>query len=191
MRRIRHRAGRIAAAIGMLALLLGAPSSSLAQGESESAFSAQLALGALGLVGAPYRYGGSDPATGLDCSGLVQYVVGNVLGLQLPRQTEAMSLVGTAVERDALRAGDLVFFNTLGRPFSHVGVYVDEGQFVHAPATRGRVRVESTTQPYWAKRYNGARRLAPHAVHARADRLPADRGRNEPPSSEALGLDKP
>jgi cell wall-associated NlpC family hydrolase len=119
----------------------------------------QIALTAIALVGVPYRYGGEDPATGMDCSGLVRYVVRGTLGFELPRQAEAMSRIGTGVEPAQLRPGDLVFFDTLGRPYSHVGVYLGDGQFVHAPTQRGQVRIERLSQPYWASRYNGARRL--------------------------------
>jgi cell wall-associated NlpC family hydrolase len=120
---------------------------------------ADLVLGAIGLLGTPYRYGGDHPSSGLDCSGLVRYVAGSVLGVQLPRQAEAISRFGMQVEAQRLEPGDLVFFNTLGRPFSHVGVYLGEGQFVHAPARQGQVRIEQMSLPYWRSRFNGARRL--------------------------------
>lgn len=160
-----------------------------AQAVVESAgSSADLAISAISLVGVPYRYGGSDPATGLDCSGLVQFVARITLGLQLPRQAEAMSRVGTAVGQGQLRAGDLVFFNTLGRAFSHVGVYLGEDQFVHAPTQRGQVRIEAMAQPYWAKRYNGARRLVTLAEDETLEPSPAGRARA---ADDPLGLDKP
>ena len=120
---------------------------------------AELVLSAIGLLGAPYRYGGDQPSSGFDCSGLVRYVARSVLGLQLPRQAEAIGRAGIEVDPQQLQPGDLVFFNTLGRPFSHVGFYLGEGQFVHAPARSGRVRVEQMSQPYWRTRFNGARRL--------------------------------
>lgn len=120
---------------------------------------AQIVLSALGLLGVPYRFGGSDPATGMDCSGLVQYSARIGLGLELPRQSEAMSRSGAEVRRGQLQPGDLVFFNTLGRAFSHVGIYLGNEQFVHAPSERGQVRIERLTQHYWRARYNGARRL--------------------------------
>jgi cell wall-associated NlpC family hydrolase len=120
---------------------------------------AELVLSAVGLLGVPYRYGGGDPSTGLDCSGLVALAARNALGLQLPRHAEAISRAGVPVEREQLLPGDLVFFNTLGRPFSHVGIYLGDGQFVHAPARSGRVRIEALAQSYWHARFNGARRL--------------------------------
>ncbi|THF62705.1 C40 family peptidase [Pseudothauera rhizosphaerae] len=110
-------------------------------------------------LGVPYRFGGTSPATGLDCSGLVQNVFRNALGLQLPRTAREMAGLGSHVERNQLRPGDLVFFNTRRRNFSHVGIYVGDDQFLHAPARGGRVRVESMATRYWTKRFNGARRL--------------------------------
>lgn len=120
---------------------------------------AQFALAALALVGVPYRLGGEDPATGLDCSGLVRVAARSALGVELPRQAEAMSRVGEPVDPAQLQTGDLVFFNTLGRPFSHVGIYLDDGHFVHAPTQRGVVRVERLSQSYWRARFDGARRI--------------------------------
>jgi cell wall-associated NlpC family hydrolase len=120
---------------------------------------ADLVLAAIGLIGTPYRYGGDRPDSGFDCSGLVRYVVRSALGVDLPRQAESISRAGVEVALQQLQPGDLVFFNTLGRPFSHVGFYVGEGQFIHAPAQRGRVRIEPMSQPYWQSRFDGARRL--------------------------------
>jgi len=113
---------------------------------------------AVALIDAPYRYGGRTPA-GFDCSGFVGHVFRESVGVELPRRSQDLSLLGTAVQRDELEAGDLVFFNTLGRRYSHVGVYLGDGRFVHAPARGGRVRIERLTDRYWVARYNGARRL--------------------------------
>ena len=115
---------------------------------------------ALSFLGVPYRPGGDDPAHGFDCSGLVRNVVQAALGIELPRRSDAMSRLGRSVVAERLTPGDLLFFNTLGRPFSHVGVYIGEGRFVHAPARGGSVRVESMRLDYWRARFNGARRLA-------------------------------
>ncbi len=115
---------------------------------------------ALSFLGVPYRLGGEDPAHGFDCSGLVRTVVQAALGIELPRRSDAMSQFGRSVVPARLAPGDLLFFNTLGRPFSHVGVYIGEGRFVHAPARGGSVRVESMRLDYWRARFNGARRLA-------------------------------
>jgi cell wall-associated NlpC family hydrolase len=124
-----------------------------------AAGAADLVLSAIGLLGTPYRYGGDQPSSGFDCSGLVRYVARTVLGVDLPRRAEGIGRVGMEVDPQRLQPGDLVFFNTLGRAFSHVGVYVGDGQFVHAPAKRGQVRIEQMSQSYWRSRFNGARRL--------------------------------
>ncbi len=118
-----------------------------------------LAQETLSYLGVPYRRGGDHPSEGFDCSGLVRHVVNKVLDLELPRRAEEMSRLGQRVERSDLRPGDLVFFNTLRRPFSHVGIYLGDGRFVHAPSSGGVVRVERMDLPYWRTRYNGIRRL--------------------------------
>jgi cell wall-associated NlpC family hydrolase len=119
----------------------------------------ELILYALATVGVPYRYGGSSPETGFDCSGLVQYVYSRGANRTLPRNTEALSLVGTPVTAEALAPGDLVFFDTLRRPYSHVGIYLGERRFIHAPATGGHVELVDLQHRYWQSRFNGARRL--------------------------------
>lgn len=126
----------------------------------------ELALRALSHVGVSYRRGGESPQTGFDCSGLVRHVVYETLGLVLPRTSRDISRLGETVRREELRPGDLVFFNTLRRGFSHVGIYLGEHRFVHAPASGGEVRIEDMRQSYWAKRFNGARRLAAAEVEA-------------------------
>ncbi|HVG03732.1 MAG TPA: C40 family peptidase [Burkholderiaceae bacterium] len=113
---------------------------------------------ALTLVDTPYRYGGSTPE-GFDCSGLVRYVYQAVAGHQLPRRSEDMGKLGESVSRSQLEPGDLVFFNTLARAYSHVAIYIGEGRFLHAPARGGRVRIEGLDDRYWRTRFNGARRL--------------------------------
>ena len=120
---------------------------------------ADLVMRALSLVGVHYKRGGSSPQTGLDCSGLVSLVYRDTLGLILPRRSEEISRIGEKINARDLQPGDLVFFNTLRRAFSHVGIYLGEGRFVHAPARGGSVRVESMNMPYWSKRFNGARRV--------------------------------
>jgi cell wall-associated NlpC family hydrolase len=114
---------------------------------------------ALNYLGIRYRFGGTSPDTGFDCSGLVSYTVERSLGLKLPRNATEMAQQGIAVNKNELKAGDLVFFNTLGRRYSHVGIYLGDDRFVHSPSAGGVVRVESMAMTYWAKRYNGARRL--------------------------------
>jgi cell wall-associated NlpC family hydrolase len=125
-----------------------------------SAGAAHSAVGAaLTLIGVHYRRGGETPQTGLDCSGLVRYVYHEAMGLDLPRRALEMSRLGIRVARDQLRPGDLIFFNTLRRVASHVGIYIGDGRFVHAPTAGGTVRVESLEVPYWTTRFNAARRI--------------------------------
>jgi cell wall-associated NlpC family hydrolase len=115
---------------------------------------------ALDLLGIRYRWGGSKPETGFDCSGFVRHVFQEGLGLELPRSAREQSRTGEPVARDQLLPGDLVFFNTMRRTFSHVGIYLGDNLFVHAPRRGGRVRVEDMSGRYWLKRFNGARRIA-------------------------------
>lgn len=137
-----------------------APSRAPTSYSPTAASSADLAFRALGLVGTPYRRAGSEPDVGFDCSGFVVYVYHDVLGMRLPRSTGAQyALDGRAPRRSALRTGDLVFFDTGGRGVSHVGLYVGEGRFVHAPNNGGRVRLDRLDDPYWEPRYRGARRV--------------------------------
>ncbi|HBI83408.1 C40 family peptidase [Orrella sp. NBD-18] len=118
-----------------------------------------LAAQAMSHLGISYRYGGKSPDTGFDCSGLVLYSAQQSLGLKLPPRADEQALLGSYVSRQDLKVGDLVFFNTMGRRYSHVGVYIGDDLFVHSPAKGGVVRVESMTMRYWDKRYTGARRL--------------------------------
>ncbi|MDI3515653.1 MAG: C40 family peptidase [Gammaproteobacteria bacterium] len=119
----------------------------------------QLVDEALSYLGIRYRFGGTSPATGLDCSGLVLNVFRNAVGLNLPRTANEMAKLGDQIGRQELKPGDLVFFNTMRRAFSHVGIYLGDGKFVHAPSSGGKVRVENISNRYWAQRFNGARRL--------------------------------
>jgi len=118
-----------------------------------------LALQALTQLGIRYRWGGKSPETGFDCSGLVLHSAQQSLGLKLPPRSYDIAMFGIEVPRTDLKVGDLVFFNTLGRRNSHVGVYLGEDQFVHSPAAGGVVRIENMNQAYWARRFDGARRL--------------------------------
>lgn len=120
----------------------------------------ELALRALGFIGVRYKWGGDSPDTGFDCSGLIRYVYHQVTGRALPGNAREISQVGAAIDRSELRPGDLVFFNTLRRPFSHVGIYLGDARFVHAPSRGGRVEIVSMSDRYWQKRFNGARRLS-------------------------------
>jgi len=112
-------------------------------GVSESA--AELAFMALSLLGTPYAYGGSSPDTGFDCSGFVAYVYARALQVSVPRSTSELARAGVPITRSDLQPGDLVFHNTLGWPFSHVGIYLGGMRFVHAPSTAGAVRVPEIT----------------------------------------------
>ena len=117
---------------------------------------------ALGLVGTPYRYGGNTPDSGFDCSGLIGYVYRGAAGIALPRTTREMNAMRSAspVRRDALQAGDLLFFATSGgRRVSHAAIYVGEGRFVHVPSSGGTVRLDSLSNSYWQKNYLNARRV--------------------------------
>lgn len=119
---------------------------------------------AVSLVGSPYRLGGTSPETGLDCSGLVDHVFSRIAGIRLPHDSLAISEAAQPLADTALRPGDLVFFNTLHRAFSHVGIYLGDDRFVHASSSRtGTVMVSSLNDPYWRQRYDGARRVAPAA----------------------------
>lgn len=123
---------------------------------------------ALGFQGIPYRNGGSDPS-GFDCSGFVQYVFARV-GTFLPREVRDQYQVGREIDFNDVLAGDLLFFETVSRGASHVGMALGDGRFVHAPSSRGVVRVEPYTASYWARRFVGARRVAETAVHASVER---------------------
>jgi cell wall-associated NlpC family hydrolase len=124
-----------------------------------SAERSEALLQALLAIGVDYRYGGKSPATGFDCSGLVAHVYREAWGIRLPPTTAAQSRAGVPVSLAELQAGDLVFYDTLQRPYSHVGIYLGEGKFVHAPKSGAQVRIESLQSNYWAQRFNGARRI--------------------------------
>jgi len=117
---------------------------------------------ARGLLGSPYKYGGTTPA-GFDCSGFTRHVFEQTLGIELPRSAHEQALapmLRQVSSRDALQPGDLVFFNTQRKTFSHVGIYLGDGRFIHAPRTGAQIRTESLAAAYWSRRYTGARRAA-------------------------------
>ena len=114
---------------------------------------------ALEQLGTPYRFGGESPATGFDCSGLIAYSAEHSVGLKLPRNAAGQATIGIPVSRNDLRPGDLVFFDTMGARYSHVGIYLGADRFVHAPSTGGVVRIDDLTIAYWSSRYTGARRI--------------------------------
>lgn len=116
-------------------------------------------LQGLKLVGVRYRWGGNDEDSGLDCSGFVRLVFKDSVGTSLPRTAKEMSEMGQRIDSSQLKPGDLVFFNTMRRTFSHVGIYLGDNHFLHAPRTGAEVRVENMENSYWMQRYNGARRI--------------------------------
>lgn len=119
----------------------------------------EVAMAALSLLDTPYRYGGRHPQQGFDCSGLVAYVMNAAADLRLPHNSAQIAQLGRPVAERKLNPGDFVFFNTLNRPYSHVGVYIGDGRFVNAPSSGGRVRIDSLANPYFAQRFEGARTL--------------------------------
>ena len=123
-------------------------------------FADDVPLRALSLVGTSYRPAGSNPHDGFDCSGFVNHVYREARGMQLPRDSAALARIGQPLARTELQAGDLVFFNTRQRPFSHVGIYLGENRFIHASSSRsGTVMISRLDEAYWARRYDGARRV--------------------------------
>lgn len=151
----------------------GAPAPPARAGEPAATTPSETALAgralvstALSLRGIPYVNGGSEPSRGFDCSGLVQWVFAQH-GTTVPREVREQYDTGTAIEADDVRAGDLVFFTTVSRGASHVGIALGTGEFVHAPSSRGVVRVERYTSGYWAGRWVGARRIG--VIEARTD----------------------
>jgi cell wall-associated NlpC family hydrolase len=144
---------------------------------------------ALDLIGVHYKFGGQSPERGLDCSGLVKYVFEHVTGVALPRSARDQAKVGEKVEREDLQPGDLVFFNTRRAAFSHVGIYLGDNTFVHAPRKRSSVQIAHMDGQYWKKRFNGARRLlgimpgmvSIEAAKAVLQALPADGDADDEP----------
>jgi cell wall-associated NlpC family hydrolase len=137
----------------LLTLLLGHPAHAGTPPED-------IPIYAVSLVGSPYLLGGTSPETGLDCSGFVGHVFRQTLGVLLPRDSRAISEAAQPLAQTELQPGDLVFFNTLNRAFSHVGIYLGDDRFVHATSSRtGAVKVSSLSDRYWRERYDGARRV--------------------------------
>jgi cell wall-associated NlpC family hydrolase len=119
-----------------------------------------LVINAMGFLGVPYKRGGNSAETGFDCSGFVRAIYEQTVGLLLPRRADQQAAATQVIDRNELQPGDLVFFNTMRRNFSHVGIYVGDGKFIHSPRSGAQVRVEDMATSYWAKRFNGARRVA-------------------------------
>ena len=137
----------------MLAVLLAQP--------AQAAPSDDISMYAVSLVGSPYRLGGTSPDSGLDCSGFVDHVFQQVTGIKLPHDSLAISETTEPLDQTALQPGDLVFFNTLNRAFSHVGIYLGDERFVHATSSRtGSVMISRLSDRYWHERFDGARRVS-------------------------------
>jgi cell wall-associated NlpC family hydrolase len=119
----------------------------------------EVVIYALGLLGTGYQFGGRNPEAGLDCSGMVSYIVEQVSGKLLPHNAAQIAAMTRPVGVAELEPGDLVFFNTLNRRHSHMGIYIGRGQFIHAPSSRGSVRLERLDNSYFRPRIDGARRL--------------------------------
>lgn len=114
---------------------------------------------ALNAIGIRYKYGGTSPETGMDCSAFVRYIFAKALGTELPRTAKEQSQVGQKIESSELQPGDLVFYNTLHKNFSHVGIYIGNNEFIHSPSKGKSVKVENLNESYWKTRFNGARRI--------------------------------
>ncbi len=119
----------------------------------------ELVVTAMGFLGVPYRRGGDSVETGFDCSGFVRAMYEQTVGLLLPRRANEQAAATETIDKKDLRPGDLVFFNTMRRAFSHVGIYIGEGKFIHSPKPGAQVRVEDMGGSYWQRRFNGARRV--------------------------------
>ena len=123
-----------------------------------------LVMNAMGSLGVPYKRGGNSAETGFDCSGFVRAMYEQTVGLLLPRRADQQAAATQVIDKKELQPGDLVFFNTMRRSFSHVGIYVGDNKFIHAPRSGAEVRVEDMGVSYWARRFNGARRVAANAT---------------------------
>jgi cell wall-associated NlpC family hydrolase len=121
---------------------------------------AGLVFNAMGFLGVPYKRGGNTAETGFDCSGFVRAMYEQSIGLILPRRAEQQAAATENIDKNELKPGDLVFFNTMRRAFSHVGIYIGDGKFIHSPKPGAQIRVESMSLSYWHGRFDGARRVA-------------------------------
>jgi cell wall-associated NlpC family hydrolase len=159
-----------------------AKSDTAATAKTASEATSDLILHALSLIGVRYKFGGNT-VEGFDCSGFVRHLFQASFELDLPRASREISRLGETIDAKSLVPGDLVFYNTLRREFSHVGIYIGEGRFVHAPSRGKSVTIENMSASYWRKRFNGARRLVNESTLVRAVTLPriepADESRSE------------
>ena len=128
-------------------------------GQNVTSSAVDLVGNALGFLGVPYKRGGDSAATGFDCSGFVKTLYKDTIGLILPRKASQQAAATEKIEKSDLQPGDLVFFNTMRRAFSHVGIYIGDGKFIHAPKPGAEVRVDNLGQSYWTRHFDGARRV--------------------------------
>lgn len=119
----------------------------------------EIILQAMGLIGTGYKFGGINPDAGLDCSGMVSLVVERATGRKLPHNAARIAAITRSISRSELQPADLVFFNTDGSRYSHMGIYLGDGRFIHAPSSKGRVRIDKLSSRYFDKRFSGARSL--------------------------------
>ncbi len=154
------------------------------QADAASDWASDLVISAMNFLGVRYRRGGASVAEGFDCSGFTRHVFEHSIGLVLPRRSQEQAQASglKTVDRHELRPGDLVFFNTLRAAFSHVGIYIGDGKFIHSPRSGAEVRVEDMRLAYWARRYDGARRAAPPAQASPAPQAPVQ-GSALPPAA--------
>jgi len=149
-----------------------------------------MVLTAMNFLGVPYRRGGNNADHGFDCSGFTRHVFEMSVGLVLPRRADEQATAAglASIKRNELKPGDLVFFNTMRRTFSHVGIYVGEGKFIHSPKPGGEVRVEDMGAAYWAKRFTGARRAELGLGLGIEAAAPTDAAAPKPPAASARNI---
>ena len=117
----------------------------------------EVVLYSMGLIGIDYRFGGKNPESGLDCSGMVSYIYEKALGIKLPHHAAQIARLGQEIEMTQIAPGDLVFFNTQNRPFSHVGIYIGDDRFIHAPNSNGKIRISNLKSGYYAQHLQAIR----------------------------------
>jgi len=139
--------------------------------QSLSSCASELVVNAMGFLGVPYRRGGNNAETGFDCSGFVRAMYEQTVGLVLPRRADQQAAATQTIDKQELQPGDLVFFNTMRHAFSHVGIYVGDGKFIHSPRTGSQIRVEDMRDSYWQRRFDGARRVNVPSVSASTDNV--------------------
>ena len=163
-------------------------------GKSVRSRASELVVDAMGFLGVPYKRGGNTAESGFDCSGFVRAMYEQSVGLLLPRRAEQQAAATQRIDKTELQPGDLVFFNTLQRAFSHVGIYIGDGKFIHSPKPGAQVRVENMGLSYWQSRFDGARRVASggsNTPSSQPNLMPASPAMGASLPSAALGNDAP